>query len=125
MLREIEQEYPAGTVWCSIDKDPNTKYNLNPIRVAVPSGMYHYGSSAKYSSGGFATMGPDMIFLEDVPMREVTDFSQVWPGNIMFNLDLGTLLREPMEITETRLFSVGILMTHSRIWMKWLSILVT
>ena len=45
-----------------------------------------YRVSTKYGCSGFAAMVSDLIFPEDMEMREVTDLSKVRPGDIVFNV---------------------------------------
>lgn len=91
MLQEIEQQYPTGTPWTDSKENPNTLSNPNPVSASVRSWFNRYGTSAKYACGGFAAMVSDLIFPEDAPMREVTDFSKVRPGDIVFNLRNGVV----------------------------------
>ena len=87
MLKEIEKAYPTGTVWTEPWTDPNTLYNPNPVSETVHRTMLNHGIDDVYGCGGFAAMVSDLIFPEDMAMREVTDFSQVRPGDIVFNIN--------------------------------------
>ena len=88
MLKEIEKQYPTGMDWDNPEENPNTNGNPNPASgtmLQVMEGKYH--TSTKYACGGFAAMVSDMIFPAEMELREVTDFSKVRPGDIVFNLD--------------------------------------
>ena len=88
MLKEIEEQYPTGMDWDNPEENPNTNGNPNPASgtmLQVMEGKYH--TSTKYACGGFAAMVSDMIFPAEMDLREVTDFSQVRPGDIVFNIN--------------------------------------
>ena len=88
MLKEIEKQYPTGMDWDNPEENPNTNGNPNPASgtmLQVMEGKYH--TSTKYACGGFAAMVSDMIFPAEMELREVTDFSQVRPGDIVFNIN--------------------------------------
>ena len=88
MLKEIEKQYPTGMDWDNPEENPNTNGNPNPVSGTILQVMEdQYHTSAKYACGGFAAMVSDMIFPAEMELREVTDFSQVRPGDIVFNLD--------------------------------------
>ena len=87
MLKEIEKAYPTGTVWTEPWTDPNTLYNPNPLSETVHRTMLSHGTDDVYGCGGFAAMVSDLIFPEDLAMREVTDLSKVRPGDIVFNIN--------------------------------------
>ena len=88
MLKEIEESYPTGTVWTEPWENEDTLYNPNPVSETVGDKMEGlHGINSKYGCGGFAAMVSDLIFPEDMEMREVTDLSQVRPGDIVFNMD--------------------------------------
>ena len=87
MLKEIEEEYPTGTVWTDPVENPDTPHNPNPVSETVHRVMLNKGTDDVYACGGFAAMVSDLIFPEDMELREVTDLSQVRPGDIVFNMD--------------------------------------
>lgn len=87
MLKEIEKQYPTGTPWTDPTTNPDTPHNPNPVSQYVGDvmeGGYHIDS--EYACGGFAAMVSDLIFPEEAKMREVTDFSKVRPGDIVFDV---------------------------------------
>lgn len=88
MLKEIEKQYPTGTEWTDPITNPDTPHNPNPVSQYVGDvmeGGYHIDS--EYACGGFAAMVSDLIFPEEAKMREVTDFSKVRPGDIVFSVN--------------------------------------
>ena len=87
MLKEIEKAYPTGTVWTDPVENPNTPHNPNPVSETVHRTMLSHGTDDVYACGGFAAMVSDLIFPEDMTMREVTDLSKVRPGDIVFNIN--------------------------------------
>ena len=108
MLKEIEEEYPTGAPWSDSD-DPDTLYNPNPVSTTMTNLMIgEYRVSTKYGCSGFAAMVSDLIFPDDMPLREVTDFSKVRPGDIVFNVGRdGTVSHVWVAISESELGKSG------------------
>lgn len=89
MLKEIEKQYPTGTEWTDPETNPNTLYNSNPVSQTAADVMmrdFDPPVSTKYGCGAFAVMVSDMIFPEEAKLREVTDFSKVRLGDIVFDI---------------------------------------
>ena len=85
LLRQIEREYPQGTVW-------GTRTTLGTKKNEVPSAvsgalMDSYHVNRTYGCSGYAAMVSSKLFGDTGnPCRRVTDLSQVRPGDIVFRV---------------------------------------
>ena len=83
LLRQIEQDWPAGTNW-GTDETPGTRKN------EVPSGetgrlMRRHGVDNTYGCGAYASMVSSLLFGdEENPVRQLEDLTQMRPGDIVF-----------------------------------------
>lgn len=85
LLRQIEQEWPSGTVWGTHDT-PGTYKNEVPSTEAKRL-MNAYRVNAYYACGGYASMVSSLLFGDTVnPARRVDDLSQIRPGDIIFRV---------------------------------------
>ena len=83
LLRQIEQEWPGGTVW-GTHNTPGTYKNEVPGTVAKRL-MTAYGVNGYYACGGYAAMVSSLLFGDtDNPAHKVEDLSQIRPGDIIF-----------------------------------------
>ncbi len=83
LLHEIEKDWPTGTVW-GTHSTPGTHKNEIPS-TAANRVMKHYRVSGTYACGGYASMVSSLVFGDDAnPARQVTDLSQIRPGDILF-----------------------------------------
>ena len=92
LLRQIEDEWPNGTVW-GTHNTPGTYKNEVPSTVAKRL-MYDYKVNAYYACGGYAAMVSSLLFGDTAnPARKVEDLSQIRPGDIIFRVrnDTGKL----------------------------------
>ena len=92
LLRQIEQDWPGGTVWGTRDT-PGTYKNEVPGTVAVRL-MNDYRVNAYYACGGYAAMVSSLIFGDTAnPAHKVEDLSKIRPGDVVFlvNNDTGKL----------------------------------
>ena len=81
-LRQIEKDWPNGTVWGKHDT-PGTYKNEVPS-TATKRIMTTYGINAYYACGGYAAMVSSLIFGDtENPARRVEDLSQIRPGDIL------------------------------------------
>ena len=82
LLRQIEKDWPTGTVW-------GTRYTPNTHKNEVPSAearrvMDRYRVSAVYGCSGYASMISSLIFGDTAnPARRLEDLSQIRPGDII------------------------------------------
>lgn len=82
LLRQIEKDWPTGTVW-------GTRYTPNTHKNEVPSAevcrvMDSYRVSAVYGCSGYASMISSLIFGDTTnPARRLEDLSQIRPGDII------------------------------------------
>lgn len=82
LLREIEQDWPTGTVW-GTRKTPGTHKNEVPSAQASQV-MDRYRISATYGCSGYASMVSSLIFGGEAnPARRLEDLSQIRPGDII------------------------------------------
>ena len=85
LLRQIEREYPQGTVWGTWTT-PGTKKNEVPSAVSGAL-MDAYKVNKVYGCSGYAAMVSSRIFGDTGnPCRRVTDLSQIRPGDIVFRV---------------------------------------
>ena len=83
LLRQIEQDWPSGTVWGTRDT-PGTHKNEIPSTEAVRL-MNDYRVNAYYGCGGYAAMVSSLLFGDTAnPAHQVEDLSQIRPGDIIF-----------------------------------------
>ena len=83
LLRQIEQDWPNGTVWGKRDT-PGTFKNEVPSTVAVRL-MTANGVNGYYACGGYAAMVSSLVFGDTAnPARQVEDLSQIRPGDVIF-----------------------------------------
>ena len=86
LLRQIEQTYPAGTIWGK-HTTPGTLKNEVPSTEAARV-MDHYWTSEIYGCGGYAAMVSSLIFGDTAnPCRQLDDLSQIRPGDMVFQID--------------------------------------
>ena len=92
LLRQIEKDWPSGTVWGTRDT-PGTYTNEVPSTEAKRL-MYAYGVNPYYGCGCYAAMVSSLIFGDTAnPARRVEDLSQIRPGDVIFRVrnDTGKL----------------------------------
>ena len=83
LLRQIERDWPSGTVW-GTHNTPGTHKNEIPSTEANRV-MRTYNVSGTYACGGYASMVSSLIFGDKTnPARRVEDLSQIRPGDIIF-----------------------------------------
>ena len=83
LLRQIEQDWPTGTVW-GTRKTPGTHKNEVPCTQARQV-MDAYRVSETYGCSGYASMVSSLIFGDEAnPARRLEDLSQIRPGDIIF-----------------------------------------
>ncbi len=81
LLRQIEKDWPRGTVWTGTTKNevPSTEAN----RVITS-----YQVSGAYGCGGYAAMVSALLFGDaSNPARKLEDLSQIRPGDILFRVN--------------------------------------
>ncbi len=83
LLREIERDWPTGTVW-------GTRHTPQTYKNEVPSTegdhiMLQYGLSNIYGCGGYASMVTSLIFGDTAnPGRQLNDITELRPGDVVF-----------------------------------------
>ncbi len=85
LLRQIEQDWPTGTIW-GTRSTPGT--HKNEI-ASTESGrvMRSYHVSNVYGCGAYASMVSSLIFGDETnPCRKLEDLSQIRPGDIIFQI---------------------------------------
>ena len=83
LLRQIEQDWPSGTVW-GTHNTPGTYKNEVPSTEAIRL-MTSYGVNGYYACGGYAAMVSSLIFGDTAnPARRVEDLPQIRPGDVIF-----------------------------------------
>ena len=83
ILRQIEDDWPTGTVW-GTRKTPGTHKNETPCTQARQV-MDAYRVSATYGCSGYASMVSSLIFGDQAnPARRLEDLEQIRPGDIIF-----------------------------------------
>ena len=83
LLRQIERDWPSGTVW-GTHNTPGTHKNEIPSTEANRV-MRTYNVSGTYACGGYASLVSSLIFGDKTnPARRVEDLSQIRPGDIIF-----------------------------------------
>ena len=89
LLRQIEKDWPNGTIWDKRDT-PGTYKNEVPSTVAVRL-MTANGVNGYYACGGYAAMVSSLVFGDTAnPARRVEDLSQIRPGDIIFLVNNNT-----------------------------------
>ena len=82
LLRQIEKDWPNGTVW-GTHNTPGTYKNEVPS-TAANRVMSSYGISGTYACGGYASMVSSLIFGDAAnTAHKVEDLSQIRPGDII------------------------------------------
>lgn len=85
LLREIEQDWPTGTVW-GTHNTPGTHKNEIPSTVSGQI-MRKYGESNTYGCGAYASMVSSLIFGDKTnPAYQLDDLSQIRPGDVIFRV---------------------------------------
>ena len=85
LLREIEKDWPTGTVW-GTHNTPGTHKNEVPSTVSGQI-MRSYGESNIYGCGAYASMVSSLIFGNKAnPAYKIDDLSQMRPGDIVFRV---------------------------------------
>ena len=83
LLRQIEKDWPNGTVW-GTHNTPGTYKNEIPS-TAANRVMSAYGVNGYYACGGYASMVSSLIFGDTAnPAHKVEDLSLVRPGDFIF-----------------------------------------
>ena len=83
LLRQIEQDWPSGTVW-GTHNTPGTYKNEVPSTEALRL-MRAYNVNGYYACGGYASMVSSLLFGDTAnPAHKVEDLSQIRPGDIIF-----------------------------------------
>ena len=83
LLRQIEADWPSGTVW-GTHNTPGTHKNEVPS-TAANRVMSSYSVSGTYACGGYASMVSSLIFGDAAnPAHKVEDLSQIRPGDMIF-----------------------------------------
>lgn len=86
LLRQLEQDWPTGTIWGTHDT-PNTHKNEVPS-TAASEVMDEYLVSEYYGCSGYAAMISSLIFGDaSNPARRLEDLSKIRPGDIVFRVD--------------------------------------
>ena len=83
LLRQIEQDWPTGTIWGTHNTSGTSKNEIpcTEIRHVMDS----YRVSATYGCSGYASMVSSLIFGDETnPARRLEDLSQIRPGDIIF-----------------------------------------
>lgn len=85
LLREIEKDWPTGTIW-GTHNTPSTHKNEVPSTVSGQI-MRSYGESNTYGCGAYASMVNSLIFGDIVnPGYKLEDLSKIRPGDIIFKV---------------------------------------
>lgn len=83
LLRQIEQDWPTGTVW-GTRNTPGTHKNEIPCTQARQV-MDAYRVSVTYGCSGYASMVSSIIFGDEAnPARRLEDLNQIRPGDMIF-----------------------------------------
>lgn len=83
LLRQIEQDWPTGTVW-GTRRTPGTHKNEVPCTQARQV-MDAYRVSATYGCSGYASMVSSLVFGDEAnPARRLEDLNQIRPGDMIF-----------------------------------------
>ena len=86
LLRQIEKNWPQGTVWGN-EQTPGTHKNEVP-GTAAKKVMDTMWINATYGCGGYAAMVSSLIFGDSAnPARKLDDLSQIRPGDIVFRIN--------------------------------------
>lgn len=86
LLRQIEEDWPTGTVWGTWNT-PDTNKNEVPCTVARRI-MDTYWVSEYYGCSGYASMISSLIFGDKVNAgRKLENLSQIRPGDIIFRVN--------------------------------------
>ena len=83
LLRQIEKDWPTGTVW-GTHNTPDTHKNEVPSTEGNRITL-HYGVSNVYGCGAYASMVDSLIFGDKSnPGRKLEDIGKIRPGDIIF-----------------------------------------
>lgn len=89
LLRQIEQNWPTGTIW-GTHNTPGTSKNEIPC-TEIRHVMDSYRVSSTYGCSGYASMVSSLIFGDkENPARRLEDLSQIRPGDVIFMVRNGT-----------------------------------
>ena len=115
VIAGFKQQYPAGTVWDGKGTNGN-KYGkgLNSTDVRACFSQFRNadgrtsGTSTTYGCGAWVAMVSDAIFGQSgYPAREVTDPSEVRPGDLVIVLNSAGKLRHVRIVTSTASYREG------------------
>lgn len=86
LLRQLEQDWPTGTIWGTHDT-PDTHKN-EVLSTAAREVMDEYLVSEYYGCSGYAAMISSLIFGDaSNPAWRLEDLSKIRPGDIVFRVD--------------------------------------
>ena len=86
LLRQIEKDWPSGTVW-GTHNTPGTYKNEVPSTEALRL-MRTYNVNGTYACGGYASMVSSLLFGDTAnPAHKVEDLSQIRPGDVIFRVN--------------------------------------
>ena len=89
LLRQIERDWPQGTVWGTHNM-PGTHKNEIPSTEANRM-MDAYWVSGYYGCSGYAAMVSSLLFGDRTnPVRQLSDLSQIRPGDVLFLINNST-----------------------------------
>jgi len=81
LLRQIEKDWPAGTIWDS--NTANTVPSTEADRI-----IHNYPVNSVYGCGGYAAMVSSLLFGDAAnPGRKLDDLSQIRPGDIILRIN--------------------------------------
>lgn len=83
LLRQIEQDWPTGTVWGTRKTSGTNKNEVASTQIRQV--MDSYRVSATYGCSGYASMVSSLIFGDETNLaRRLEDLSQIRPGDVVF-----------------------------------------
>ena len=89
ILRQLEQDWPTGTVW-GTRNTPGTHKNDVPSTEARHI-IGNYPVNSTYGCGGYAAMVGSLLFGDtENPGRKLDDLAQIRPGDIIFLVNNAT-----------------------------------
>ncbi len=81
LLRQIEKDWPRGTVWTGTTRNEVPSTEAGRI-------IASYQVSGAYGCGGYAAMVSSLLFGDAAnPARKLEDLSQIRPGDILFRVN--------------------------------------
>jgi len=90
ILRQLEAECPAWTIWDDPKLNPDTNKNTVPSTEARKL-MRIYCTNGTYGCGGYASMISSRIFGDQAnPCRQLEDLTQIRPGDVIFRVSNAT-----------------------------------